>query len=195
MDVVEVKGRRFKVEDKELDAEKIGRITLDDKITFSGTLIDYDGVKTTYALNNDVIYSADGKEVSIDYAATEIYFDGVKISGNSGEIVFDLTNDKISIPSGATLNVTSSDEIKLNLAVGSYTVNGNEISSDNELELAADKDNIKVPLGNAPVTINSANITGSDAALIDNDKTIALPDGAFVQNTSENLFKSRNSRQ
>ena len=172
--IIEVNDRTFKVEDKELDAAKIGRITLDDKITFSGTEIKYGGVEVNYSLNKPAVYSLDGEEITISDAATvttsdesktfkcaagsyvinrrtfetttdltftadenqitipmsdaktEIYFDGVKVSGiQGGELVFDLAEDKISIPNGATINVTSPAEIKLNLAAGDYTIDGN----------------------------------------------------------------------
>ena len=191
-------------------------MTLDEQITFSGTEINFDGVKTNYALNKPVIYSLDGETLTIDDAATvttsdetktincaagsyvingrsfettadltftadanqiklpltdaatEIFFDGVKVSGiqDGGELVFDLANEKISIPSGATLNVTSPEEIKLNLAAGTFTIDDKEISSDTELEITVDKNNVKVPLSDNPVAINGANITGSDAAQI-----------------------------
>ena len=240
--VVEVNDRTFKVEDKELDAEKIGRITLDDKITFSGTGIKYDGVETNYTQNKPIIYSEDGNEITINDAATvttgeetktftcaagsyvinrrsfetttdltftadaneikipltdaktEIYFDGVKVSGigGGGEIVFDLANDKISIPDGATINITSPDEIKLNLAAGNFTIAGKKISINTELEITADKDKIKVPLSENAVTINGAAIIGTGAATIDSTEeifcSVLLPDGALVQNASDNTF-------
>ena len=239
---IEVNDCTFKVEDKELDAEKIGRITLDDKITFSGTGIKYDDVETNYALNKPIIYSADGTEITISdaatvttgeetktitcaagsyvinrrtfetttaltftadaneikiplsNAATEIYFDGVKVSGISdgGELVFDLANDKVSIPNGATLNVTTPDEIKLNLAAGNFIIDNKKISTDNALEITADKDNIKVPLSENALTINGAAITGTGTATIDNTDellfSILLPNGATVKNASDNIF-------
>ena len=242
-EVVEVNGRTFKVQGEELDAEKIGRITLDEQLSFSGTVIDYNGVKTTYAQNKPVSYSADGKEITISDAATlttddntktfkceagsyvingksfktsadltftadkgaikiplsdantEIYFDGVKVSGISdgGELVFNLANGKISVPNGATLNLTSPDEIKLNLAAGSFTIDGKKISVDSELEITADKDKIKVPLGEKPVTINGAAITGAGEMIIDNTNadffSIRLPDGALVESVSDNIFE------
>ncbi len=243
INVIEASGNTFKIQDKELDAEKIGRITLDEQITFSGTKIDFDGVKINYALNKPAIYSLDGKTISINDAATlttgdetktfkceagsyivngrtfettadltftadaneiriplsdmetEIYFDGVKVSGDSGEIVFDLANDKITIPSGANLNFTSHDDIKLNLAAGSFIIDGKEISSDIELEITANKESLQVPLSENPVTINDAKITGTGTALATIDNTnaiffsILLPDGALVQNTSGNTFE------
>ena len=238
--VIEVNDRTFKVEDKELDAEKIGRITLDDKITFSGTEINYDGVEVNYSLNKPVVYSLDGEEITISDAATvttsdesktfncaagsyvinrktfetttdlkftadeneikipmsdaktEIYFDGVKVSGiQGGELVFYLAEDRIFIPSGATLNITSPAEVKLNLAAGDYTIDGKEVSIATELEITADKDNIKVPLSEDAVTINGAAITGTDEATIDNTEelfcSILLPDGALVENVSDNV--------
>ena len=245
INVIEAKGSAFKIRGKELDAEKIGRITLDEQITFSGTKIDFDGVITNYALNKPVVYSLDGEEITIEDAATlavgentktfkceagsytvngrtfetstdltftadtseikipltdaatEIYFDGVKVSGiaDGGEIIFDTVNDKISIPTGAELNVTSPDEIKLNLAAGSFTIDDKKISSDNALEITVDKDELKVPLSENPVTINDAAITGSDEMTIEIDNTdalffsILLPDGALVQNVSRNTFE------
>ena len=69
-DIIEVNGNEFKIQDIELDAEKIGRVTIDEKITFSGTEIDFEGVKTNYAHNKPVIYSLDGKEITISDAAT-----------------------------------------------------------------------------------------------------------------------------
>ena len=237
INVIKANSNGFKIQDKDLDAANISRITIDDALTFKGTAIDFDGVKTTYTQGKPVSYSLDGKEISLSGAASvttsadnktftcaagtytingktftttaaltftadsskiqlplnstgEISFDGVMASGSrGGEITFDLTNDKISIPDGATLKATSADALKLNLAAGNFTINSNEISCVTELEITADKDNIKVPLGNLPVTINGANITGSDAAQIDNAKTIVLPDGAFVSNVTENLFK------
>ena len=239
--VVEVNDRTFKVEDKEIDAEKIGRITLDDKITFSGTEIKYDGVETNYAQNKPVIYSLDEGEISISDAATittgeetktfnceagsyvinrrafetttdltftadeneikipmrnaktEIYFDGVKVSGisNGGEIVFE--GDKVTIPNGATLSITSPDEVKLNLAAGSYTIDGKKISIDNELEITVDKDNIKIPLSENDVTINGAAITGTGEATIDNTNelfcSVLLPNGALVKNLSGSIYQ------
>ncbi len=163
INVIEANGTTFKIQGKELDAEKIGRITLDERISFSSTQIDFDGVKVNYALNKPVIYSLDGEEITISDAATlttgdetkifkceagsyvvngrsfetsadltfsananeiriplsdattEIYFDGVKVSRvqDGGEIVFDLANDKISIPDGAELNITSPQELSL----------------------------------------------------------------------------------
>ena len=245
LNVIEANGNTFKIQGKEVDAEKIGRVTIDEQLTFSGTAIDFDGVKTNYALNKPVIYSLDGKEITIDDAATvttsdetktytcaagsyvingrsfettaaltftadpnqiklplndattEIYFDGVKVSGiqDGGEIVFDLANDKTFIPSGATLNITAPEEVKLNLAAGTFTIDYKEISSDTALEITADKDNVKVPLSETPVKINGAAITGSDAAQIEIDNTdalffsILLPDGALVQNVSRNTFE------
>ena len=44
LNVVEANGNKFKIQNKELDAEKIGRVTIDEQITFSGTEIDFDGV-------------------------------------------------------------------------------------------------------------------------------------------------------
>ncbi|MBR0060388.1 MAG: hypothetical protein IJP68_02810, partial [Selenomonadaceae bacterium] len=237
INVISANSNGFKIQSKELDAANISRITIDDALTFKGTEIDFDGVKTTYTQGKPVSYSLDGKEISLSGAATvttsadsktytcaagtytvngktftttadmiftadsdkiqlpldsanQITFDGVTVNGSrGGEITFDLANDKISIPDGATLTLNNADALKLNLAAGNFTVNSNEISSVTELEITADKDNIKVPLGGLPVTINNANITGSNEATIDNFKAIALPDGALVQNVTENLFK------
>ena len=243
INVVEAKGNTFKIQDKEIDMEKIGRVTIGEQITFSGAAIDFDGVKVNYAQNKPVVYSLDGKTISIDDAATvttgdetktitcaagsyvingksfetstdltftadtkeikipvtnvrtEIYFDGVKVSGvaGGGEVVFDLANDKISIPSSANLNITSPEEIKLNLAAGNYTIDGKGISIDNALEITADRDNIKVPLSEKPFTINEARITGTGTATIDNTDeyvfSIRLPDGALVENVSDNTFE------
>ncbi len=243
LETIEVYGRTFKVQDKEIYAEKIGRITLDEKITFSGTQIDYDGVKVNYAHNKPVSYSLDGKEITLSDAAsittgddtktfkceagsyivngrtfetsadltftantneikiplrdakTEVYFDGVQVSGvsNGGEIVFDLASNKITIPSGATLNVNSAQEVKLNLAVGNYTIDGKKLSLDSALEITADKDNIKVPLSAKPVTINGAAITGTGEATIDNTNdlfcSVLLPNGALVKNLSGSIYQ------
>ena len=243
LNVVETDGSTFKIQGKEIDAEKIGCVTLDEQITFSGTEIDFDGVKVNYALNKPAIYSLDGKEISISDAATvttsdetktftceagsyivngrsfetsadltftadaneiqipltdaktEIYFDGVKASGISdgGEIVFDLANDKISIPNGAELNVTSPEEVKLNLAAGNFTIDNKKISTDNALEIIVDKNDLKVPLSENAVTINGAAITGNGEMTIDNTDarffSILLPDGALVENVSNNTFE------
>ncbi len=243
INVVETDGTTFNIQDKEINTEKIGRVTLDEQITFSGTEIDFDSVKTTYAHNKSVIYSLDGEEITISDAATvetgdepktfkceagsytingktfetsadltftadmneikiqlsdaktEIYFDGVKVSGVSdgGELVFDLINNKATIPSGANLNITSSNEVNLSLEAGNFTIDGKKLSVNSELEITADKDNIKVPLSSKPVTINGAAITGTDEATIDNTNelfcSVLLPNGAFVQNTSESIYQ------
>ena len=239
INVIEAKDSKFKIQGKEIDTEKISRITIDEQISFTGTEIDFDDVKVNYAQGKTVSYSLDGKEVTIDAAATvttkgdtktfncaagsyvingrsfettadltftadanqikiplndaktEIYFDGVTVNGISdgGELVFDLANDKIYVPNGAIINVSSSEEVKLNLAAGNFTVNDNKISSAVELEITADKDSVKVPLSENAVTINGAKITGKNEAIIDSLKMIALPDGALVENLSENIFK------
>ena len=150
----------------------------------------------TFETSAALTFSADTNEIKIPLSdeTAEIYLDGVKISGVSGgeEIVFNLSDDKISVPNGATINITSSEEIKLNLAAGSFTIDGKKISSDSELEITADKDNIKVPLNASPVTINDAAITGSGDMTINNTNeeifAILLPDGALVENVSENIF-------
>ena len=245
INVVEADGNKFKIQGKELDAEKIDRVMIDEQLTFSGTEIEFDGVKVNYALNKPVSYSLDGKEITIsdaatittgnetktfkceagsyfingrsfetsadltfsadaneiriplNDAATEIYFDGVKVSGLSdgGELVFDLANDKTFIPSGAILNVTSPDEVKLNLAAGSFLIDYKEISLNTELEVIVDKDDLKVPLSENPVMVNGAAITGSDYMTLEIDNTdalffsILLPDGALVENVSRNTFE------
>ena len=239
INVIEAKDSKFKIQGKEVETENITRITIDEQISFTGTEIDFDDVKVNYAQGNTVSYTLDGKEVTINKAATvitkgdtktfkcaagsylvngrnfetsadltftadaneikiplndakaEIYFDGVKVSGVSdgGELVFDLANEKTFVPNGAIINVYSSNAVKLNLVAGSFTVNDNEISSAVGLEITADKDNIKVPLSENAVTINSAKITGTDNATIDKQKMIALPNGALVENISENIFK------
>ncbi len=243
INVVEVDDTTFKILDKEIDAENIGRITLDEQITFSGTQIDYDGVQVNYTHNKPVSYSLDDEEITIsdaasvttgdetktfnceagsyvingrsfettadltftadaneiriplNDAATEIYFDGVQVSGISddSEIVFDLTNDKVNIPSGANLNITSPEEVKLNLAAGNFIIDGKKVSIDDELEITADKDDLKIPLSENPVTINDANITGNGEITIDNTDAvffaIHLPDGALVENPSNNTFE------
>ncbi|MBO4780010.1 MAG: hypothetical protein J5497_05175, partial [Selenomonadaceae bacterium] len=242
INVVEANGDKFKIQGKEVDAAKIGRITIDERLTFSGTEIDYDGVKVNYALNKPVSYSLDGKEISISDAATvttsddvktftceagsyvingrnfetsadltftadtneikipltdkktEIYFNGVKVSGiQDGELVFDLSGGKIFVPSGAEINVTSPEEVKLNLAAGEFTIDNKKISSETALEIAVDKNDLKIPLSDKPVTINDANITGAGTATIDNTDaiffTIRLPDGALVENPSDNTFE------
>ena len=243
LETIEVNGSTFKVQDKEIDVENIGRITIDEQITFNGTQIDFDGVKTTYTQNKPVIYSLDGKEITISDAASittgdevktfkceagtytingrtfetsadltftadtneikiplrdanaEVYFDGVKVSGvsNGGEIVFDLASNKINIPDGANLNITSPEAAKLNLAAGNYTIDGKKISSDTALEITADKDNIKVPLSAKPVTINGAAITGTGEATIDNTNdlfcSVLLPNGALVKNLSGSIYQ------
>ena len=241
INVIEADGNIFKIQDKEVDAENIGRVTIDEQLTFSGTEIDYDGVIINYAHNKPVIYSADGKEITLSDAATvtlgentktfkceagsytvngrgfetstdltftagtseikiplsdkttEIYFDGVQVSGDSGEIVFDLANDKISIPDGAELNFTSHEDIKLNLAAGNFIIDEKNISTDNELEITANKESLQIPLSENAVTINDAKITGNGEMTIDNTNAlffaIHLPDGAFVENPSVNTFE------
>ena len=243
INVIEADGNKFKIQGKELDAEKIDRVMIDEQITFNGAEIEFDGVKVNYALNKPVSYSLDGKEITIDDAATittgeetktfnceagsyvvngrsfetsadltfsadaneikipltdantEIYFDGVKVSGiqDGGEIVFDLANDKIYIPNGATLNVTSPEAVKLNLAAGSFLIDYKEISLNTELEITVDKNELKIPLSEIPVVINDAAITGTGAVTtIDNTDaiffSILLPDGALVENVSYNTF-------
>lgn len=99
--VLEVKGSTFKVQDKEIDTSKIGRITIDEQLTFSGTEIDFDGVKVNYALNKPVSYSLDGKEITISDAATLTTGDDTKtfkceagsyvVNGKSFETSTDLT--------------------------------------------------------------------------------------------------------
>lgn len=119
----------------------------------------------------------------------------MKVSGivGGGEIVFNLSNDKIFIPNGATLNITSLEEVKLNLAAGSFTIDGKRISIDTALEITVDKDKIKVPLSDNPVKLDGAAITGNGAATIDNTDellySILLPNGALVQNVSDNTFE------
>ena len=240
---IEVNDRTFKVQDIELDVEKIGRITLDDKVTFNGTEIKYDDVEINYAQSKTVSYTLDGKEVTINDAATvttdeetrtinceagsyvinrrsfetttaltftadanqikiplsdaktEIYFDGVKVSGLSGgkEIVFDLADDKVAIPDGAIIDFTCLDAVKLNLAAGTFTINGKKITTNTELEITGNKESIKVPLSENAVTINGAAITGTGEATIDNTNelfcSILLPNGAFVRNTSDNIYQ------
>ncbi len=182
---VEVSGNKFKIQGKEIDAEKIGRITLDEQITFSGTEINFDGVKVNYTHNKPVIYSADGKEITLNDAAslttgdetktfkceagsytvngrsfetsapltfsadtkeiriplsdaaTEIYFDGVKVSGISGrELVFD--SDKVTIPNDASINIISPNAVKLNLAAGDYTIDGKKVTSTGGVKTSAE---------------------------------------------------------
>jgi len=182
---VEVSGNKFKIQGKEIDAENIGRITLDEQITFSGTEINFDGVKVNYTHNKPVIYSLDGKEITLNDAAslttgdetktfkceagsytvngrsfetsapltfsadtkeiriplsdaaTEIYFDGVKVSGISGrELVFD--SDKVTIPTGASINIISPNAVNLNLAAGDYTIDGKKVLSTGGVKTSAE---------------------------------------------------------
>ena len=180
----------YSLDGKEISIGDAATVTTSDETkTFKCEAGTYVVNGKTFETSTDLTFTADTNEIKLPLndARTEIYFDGVKVNGVAGgeEIVFDLANDKISIPGGALLNVTSPEEVKLNLAAGTFTIDGKTIITDNALEITADKDSIQVPLENV-VTIDEAKIIGTGAATIDNTDeylySILLPNGALVQN-------------